>query len=436
MLIGSASPPAAITSQGSSSSNSDASINIAGETETPPATQSSSTSASSTGTKRKKSSIVWNYFKRSSDKKFAKCNTCGKEYKTSGNTSNLSDHLKRFHQFNQDEEDSINRTSSTISSTSNSARSSQRSVSPFFKKTILYDEKSSRKKELDLAVLDMIAMDFQPFTIVTDDGFKRLVFLLDPRYVLPSTFTLSGKLLNQRYNDIRNKLREDLSGVEYVSLTSDGWTSRATESYLTITCHFVVNYELHAAVLSTKPLTNGVHHTSENIAESTQEIIDEWEIDHKVTCIVTDNAANMIKACELLKKRHLPCYAHTLNLVVQDNLKFIQGILKKCKEIVTFFKNSTSAMEIFKKEQDTEKPLKLLQECPTRWNSSYYMIERILKTNEAIGRALLKLRKAPQPLSVDDVAILKDVAKVLNIFEEASNKVSGNKTKILEYNKL
>lgn len=41
--------------------------------------------------------MVWRYFKRSEDKKLAKCCKCGKEYRTSGNTTNLSDHLKRFH---------------------------------------------------------------------------------------------------------------------------------------------------------------------------------------------------------------------------------------------------------------------------------------------------------------------------------------------------
>lgn len=46
---------------------------------------------------RKKISLVWKYFKKSNNKKYAKCITCGKEYKTSGNTTNLKDHIKRFH---------------------------------------------------------------------------------------------------------------------------------------------------------------------------------------------------------------------------------------------------------------------------------------------------------------------------------------------------
>ncbi|CAH1959714.1 unnamed protein product [Acanthoscelides obtectus] len=377
----------------------------------------------------------WNYFRRSSDKTLAKCNTCGKEYKTTGNTSYLSDHLKRFHpvintQDREEERIFASGSGSTGSfsrgsSPSTSAQSSQRSVSPFFKQAMLYNDQSSRKKNLDFAVVDMLALDFQPSTI--NKGFKNLVSLLDPRYDLPSTYTLGGKLLNQRYTDIHNKLKEDISGVDYVALTCNGRTARATESYLTITCHFVSNHQLHAEVLPTKPLTNGVNHTSENIAASIQEIIDEWEIDHNITSIVTDNAASMIKACELLKKKHFPCYAHTLNLVVQDNMKLIQPILKKCKDIVTFIKQSTTTMEIFKKEQNSEKPLKLIQECPIRWNSSYYMIEHILKTNEAIGRTLLKVRKAPQPRSVDDICVLTELVEVLEIFKEATKKISGSK---------
>lgn len=47
--------------------------------------------------KNKRISEVWKYFKRSADRQSAKCLSCGKVYKTSGNTSNIRDHLKRFH---------------------------------------------------------------------------------------------------------------------------------------------------------------------------------------------------------------------------------------------------------------------------------------------------------------------------------------------------
>lgn len=311
-----------------------------------------------------------------------------------------------------------------MSSTSSSARSSQTSISPFFKRSIQYDNTSKRKTELDKALLQMICTDYQPFTIVEDKGFKNFISLLDPRYILPCPNTVANKLLKEEYLEKYQKLKNELNATDFVSITCDLWTSRITESYLTVTCHFIKDWKIQNKVLSTKPLENGINHTAENIANSLKSILEEWNICNKVTCIVTDNASSMIKACELLQKRHMPCFAYTINLVVQDNLHVVEGVLKKVKIVITFFKQSTVASNTLKNEQ-TEKSLKLIQECPTRWNSTLYMIQRVLELSEPLGRALLKLRNAPTPLTVEDYAILKDISMLLQCFEEATQKVSG-----------
>lgn len=163
----------------------------------------------------------------------------------------------------------------------------------------------------------MIAADFQPFSIVTDKGFINFVKVLDPRYTLPSKSTLRDKYLKEMYSSTAEKLRIILSTVKYVSISCDSWTSRGTESFLTINCHFInADFELTSMVLSTKQI---MHHTSEAIASTLTEVFIEWSIVQKVICIVTDNAANMIKATEILKLKHLSCY--TLNLMVQDALR-------------------------------------------------------------------------------------------------------------------
>lgn len=124
----------------------------------------------------------------------------------------------------------------------------------------------------------------------------------------------------------------------------------------------------------------------------------------------------MFKACDLLKIRHLGCYAHTLNLVVQENLKLValQSILTRCKYVVRHFKSSTHDMNLFKKEQQNgdvtkNKPLQLLQDVPTRWNSTLYMIQRIITTNNPLNRTLLNLRNAPSPFTIDELSLLKDI---------------------------
>ncbi|CAG9826077.1 unnamed protein product [Diabrotica balteata] len=398
---------------------------------------SSSTSVSSTPQrKRQKMSLVWNYFTKSLlDKKFAKCCTCGREYKTSGNTTNLTDHLKRFHPnlnkplLETSGEDEIGK--------ENYARSNVRSISPFFRREQEYDANSQRKKELDKALAMMLATDFQPFSIVKDSGFIKFVQLLDPRYVLPSPDTLKNTVLKNLYDDGVKKLTTILNEIKYVGLTTDIWTSSANESYICLTCHFInKDWEIKKAVLKTKVMDT--NNTSENIADCIRKILDEYKISDKVSCIVTDNAANMIKACDLLRKKHLPCFSHTLNLVVQDNLKkpITADVLKKCKEVVTYFKSSCVAYKKYIEEQNQlwkgttnegKTPYKFLQEVPTRWNSVYYMIKRILLISDAINNTLLKQRNAPGPFSVDELSVLGDLEKILYIFEDATEKVSGEK---------
>lgn len=158
-------------------------------------------------------------------------------------------------------------------------------------------------------------------------------------------------------------------------------------SYITVTCHFINNFKLKSAVLSTQPLVDQTNHNSENIATTLRLICDEWAIFDKVQMIVTDNAASMIKACDIKKKKkHLPCFAHTLNVVMQDVMaeNNVKPILNIVKRIVAFVKSSAIANAKFKNAQATETPLKLVQEVPTRWNSSYYMLQRVLRTREPL----------------------------------------------------
>lgn len=371
---------------------------------------------------------MWKYFKRSRDNKLAKCLNCGKEYKTSGNTSNLQDHLKRFHPTVSQSESDCSSDGNSLSGSSTSG--SLRSISPFFKRALHYDESSQKKKEIDKALTFMIAKDFQPFNIVNDTGFKQLLNIIDPKYVIPSKTTVRDNYMKEYYLSAKNKLKDMLMDTSYVAITTDSWTSRQTECYLTVTCHFVTHdFQLKNVILSTKPLGNGQSHSSENIANALKEIFVEWSIEDKVTCIVTDNANNMLKACEILKKRNMPCYAHTLNLVVQDSLKLecISPVIEKCKTIVRHFKSSAIAMDIFKKAQNIPRPLSLIQEVATRWNSSFAMIKRILDTVDPLGASILKLKKPPQPLSVDEIALLREIVKILQLFEEATKQISGEK---------
>ena len=159
--------------------------------------------------------------------------------------------------------------------------------------------------------------------------------------------------LPEKYRSEREGLQASISNVKYVSLTSNIWTSRQAEGFMTVTCHYVTNdWKLTSAVLETVSLSGS--HTAEHITKELGRVADQWSINAKIACIVSDNASNGIAAVTLLGWRHLPCFAYTLNLIVKEGMKSNVGAIdaqKKCKTGVSFFHHSVKATEKLKEVQ-------------------------------------------------------------------------------------
>ena len=134
-------------------------------------------------------------------------------------------------------------------------------------------------------------------------------------------------------------MKAELAEVEYCALTTDLWSSRTTQGYITVTCHFISSdWKLSSIVLDTLPVDGA--HTAENLAAELMSVASEWGITDKIVCLVTDNASNIVAAVRLNGWKHMPCFAHTLNLVVQDSIKAdsqLSEIQKKCHDIVSYF---------------------------------------------------------------------------------------------------
>lgn len=76
---------------------------------------------------------------------------------------------------------------------------------------------------------------------------------------------------------------------------------------------------MKSLLLSCEKLSDS--HTSENLASVLKKITDKFSVTNKVLIGISDNAPNIVNAIKLLGWKHFPCYAHTLNLVVQDGLE-------------------------------------------------------------------------------------------------------------------
>jgi hypothetical protein len=209
---------------------------------------------------------------------------------------------------------------------------------------------------------------------------------------MPSRPYFSDKIVPDLYQETRESVIHELKQAQYVSVTTDGWTSRATESYITITAHYLVDGQLRSKVLQTRQLLDA--HNAENIADVMKSVMDEWKIAKpSITIpITTDNAQNVVKSVQIVGFwPHIICFAHCLNLATQKGLDIhvVSRLLGRVKRIVTFFHASSTATKVLSDKQcalDLPKH-KLVQDVKTRWNSSYDMLERYLEQQPTIFAA-------------------------------------------------
>lgn len=93
---------------------------------------------------------------------------------------------------------------------------------------------------------------------------------------------------------------------------------------------------------------------------------------------------------EVLGWKHFGCYAHSLNLVVENALQITKPQIDKVKRIVTHVKKSTISSERLQKYQvqQGQEAKRLSQAVDTRWNSTYFMLKRFVELEDAIRSTL------------------------------------------------
>ena len=112
--------------------------------------------------------------------------------------------------------------------------------------------------------------------------------------------------------------------------------------------------------------------------------------------------------------------------MVKDSIKKskdLVDILKKCKTIVTFFHRSTVAFNKLKTAQKqnnpTLKPLSLIGNVETRWNSQYDMLSRLLQVQHAINTVLCQ-RGMPDIVTNSEWSRIEEYCDLLGLFKQAT----------------
>ena len=136
--------------------------------------------------------------------------------------------------------------------------------------------------------------DMRPISIVRDQGLRELLGFIEPNYQLPSTTHVSA-LIRKDFEDGRDALTLQLCG-HTIALTTDIWTSKATQSFAMTTAHFLdKEWKLTSCVLETIHFPG--NHTAIRISEKLQEVLCPFNIgSEQVSAIVHDEALNAILA--------------------------------------------------------------------------------------------------------------------------------------------
>ena len=94
-------------------------------------------------------------------------------------------------------------------------------------------------KALNKKIIEFIALDNQPFSVVEDVGFSRLLMHLEPRYVMPSRRYFSDVALPELQSAVSNYVEKLLTDATHISFTTDIWTSSVSPvSMLSLTAQW------------------------------------------------------------------------------------------------------------------------------------------------------------------------------------------------------
>ena len=229
-----------------------------------------------------KRSAVWEHFDiNPCDESHATCKHCGSSVSrgaASWSTSTLMKHISRCHPCID--------TSKKLNSDADSPGISsprQQEIKCAFDRSRAWEFNDQRSLRLHRSVAEMIALDDQPFSVVQNEGFRRLMHLAEPRYTLPSDSYLRQTAIPNLHKHLREKVAEIMTDVKFVSFTTDTWTtSMSSESLISLTGHWVdYDWMRRSAVLQTSHMPGS--HTAANITKKFDEMLTSWSLEDKVS---------------------------------------------------------------------------------------------------------------------------------------------------------
>ena len=320
------------------------------------------------------------------------------------------------------------------------------------------------------ALVSMMAECGLPLSIVERDSFRHFCHVMDPKYSIPSRQHLSSKVIPDAVADKTAAIHLNLQKACHVSVTLDIWTYRRMHAFMAITGHTFVACKPKNFLLSFDTFKGS--HTGARIAEQYKKVLLEHELVGKVDFCVSDNTSNMRKAFDIIAalrseddpdtaetsvepladeslfedmdaedfddvqlavarrcNARLPCFAHTMQLVVReglDKLTSARSVTAKCTKVANLVHQSASFRSAF--EDKFGKGCSIPVHNATRWNSLHTELKSIAALDHVKLTDLLREQtRCNLALTGREHAILVELVQVLDPFAEITQLVQGEK---------
>lgn len=357
------------------------------------------------------------------------------------------------------------------------AIANQPTVSSTFVHSIAYGSKHPDQTKRTTSFINNVIIGCNFSLSVTDnEHFKRFVRDLDPKFTLPSRKHLSSTLIPAAFQDKKSAVMKLIGEARFVSLTVDIWTDRVMHSYLAVTCHLFANIKPMSGLLQFIPIDGS--HTGQRIAEHIHMVIEEFNLDGKVSFVVSDNASNMRKAFDVLKVlqgqedeaddlinqdddedeeneidnenlwqdldendarevsavlyqnciKRLSCFAHTMQLVVRDGISKLTtatGMLAKISKLASLVHQSALFKSAFEAKFGVEgKSIPSIN--ATRWNSLFMQLRSVAELDQIkLVEVLKESNHQNLILTARELGSLQEVVEILQPFAEATDLCQG-----------
>ena len=234
---------------------------------------------------------------------------------------------------------------------------------------------------------------------------------------------------------------------EHLYFTTDTWSYIQNYNYMCLTTHWIdQDWKLQKRILNVCQVPN---HKGSTIGRVIESCLLDWGIEHVLTITINNVSSNDLSIaclkdrfpwrCRVLNNEflHVHCSTHILNLV-EDGLKENNESIIKIRNAVRYVRSSLARLDAFKKCVEHVKisyKRILCLDVETRWNSTYLMLDAIVKFeatfvklqyHDAKYKKHFEKEKIKGPPEKEDWNRVRVFVKFLKMFYYVTFKFSGS----------